>query len=117
MNRTRGLAYEARSSLSRDQVDDQTLTDRIRATIGRYADNSGAIEVQCIQGQVTLRGPIMASQLNRLLKATRGVRGVNGLDNQLDVRTQPQGGSAPQRSSTSSRSMGASASTTGTTQI
>jgi len=126
MNRTKGLASNARSSMSREQVDDQTLTDRIRATIGRYTDNVGAIEVQCVQGQVTLRGPIMASQLNRLLKATRGVRGVSGIDNQLDVRSQPQDGTAqrqrPYVRQESSSGIGAplcppGTSTTSTTQI
>jgi osmotically-inducible protein OsmY len=85
MNRTRGLAYEMRSGMSREQVDDKTLTERIRAQIGRYVDNAGAIVVECNEGNVILRGPIMASQLNGLLKATRGVRGVNNVDNQLDV--------------------------------
>lgn len=88
-NRAGGMVHEARRGLSREQVDDRTLSERIRATIGRYVDNVGAIDVQCMQGRVTLRGPVMASQLNRLLKGVRGVRGVSGIDNQLDVRTQP----------------------------
>jgi len=88
-NRANGMMHEARSSFSHEEVDDRTLTERIRAQIGRYADNAGAIEVQCIQGRATLRGPIQASQLNRLLKGIRGIRGVSGIDNQLDVRTQP----------------------------
>jgi hypothetical protein len=87
-NRTNGIVHEARSSISREAVDDDTLSERIRSTMGRYVDNIGAINVQCMQGRVTLRGPVMASQLNRLLKGIRGVRGVNGIDNQLDVRTQ-----------------------------
>jgi hypothetical protein len=88
-NHAIGLFHEARSGLSREQVDDRTLTERIRSTLGRYVDNVGAIDVQCVQGRVTLRGPVMASHLNRLLKGIRGVRGVSGIDNQLDVRTQP----------------------------
>jgi hypothetical protein len=96
-NRTNGLMHEARSSISSEQVDDNTLSERIRSSIGRYVDNVGAINVQCTQGRVTLRGPVMASQLNRLLKRIRGVRGVSGIDNQLDVRTQP--GSVSQENS------------------
>jgi len=92
-NRANGMMHEARSSFSSEEVDDRTLTERIRAQVGRYVDNAGAIEVQCVQGRATLRGPIQASQLNRLLKGIRGVRGVSGIDNQLDVRTQPQAGS------------------------
>ncbi len=88
-NRANGMMHEARSSLSREDVDDRTLTERIRATIGRYVDNAGAIEVQCLQGRATLRGPVMASQLNRLLKGVRGIRGINSIDNQLDVSAQP----------------------------
>jgi hypothetical protein len=87
-NRASGMVYEARSDLSREQVDDRTLTERIRSTIGRYVDNAGAIEVTVIDGRATLRGPIMASQLNRLLKGVRGIRGVNSIDNQMDVSSQ-----------------------------
>ena len=88
-NHATGMAHEARSSFSREQVDDRTLTERIRATIGRYVDNAGAIDVQCTQGRAMLRGAVMASQLDRLLKVVRGVRGVSGIDDQLDVRGQP----------------------------
>jgi osmotically-inducible protein OsmY len=88
-NRANGMMHEARSGISREQVDDNTLRERIRSSMGRYVDNVGAIDVQCMQGRVTLRGPVMASQLNRLLRGIRGVRGVSGIDNQLDVRTQP----------------------------
>ena len=34
-------------------------------------------------------GPVMASQHNRLLKGVRGIRGINSVDNQLDVSAQP----------------------------
>jgi osmotically-inducible protein OsmY len=88
-NRANGMMHEARSSFSHEEIDDLTLSERIRAQIGRYVDNAGAIEVQCTAGRATLRGPIQALQLNRLLKGIRGIRGVNGIDNQLDVRTQP----------------------------
>ena len=88
-NHATGMAHEARSSFSREQVDDRTLTERIRATIGRYVDNAGAIDVQCTQGRAMLRGAVMASQLDRLLKVVRGIRGVSGIDDQLDVRGQP----------------------------
>ncbi|HEV8377988.1 MAG TPA: BON domain-containing protein, partial [Tepidisphaeraceae bacterium] len=88
-NRANGMMHEARSSFSHEQVDDNTLTERVRSTMGRYVDDSSVIHVQCIQGRVTLRGPVMAAQLNRLLKGVRGVRGVSGIDNQLDVRAQP----------------------------
>ena len=88
-NHATGMAHEARSGFSREQVDDRTLAERIRATIGRYVDNAGAIDVQCTQGRAMLRGAVMASQLDRLLKVVRGVRGVSGIDDQLDVRGQP----------------------------
>ncbi|HEV8293409.1 MAG TPA: BON domain-containing protein [Tepidisphaeraceae bacterium] len=119
-NHATGMAYEARSSLSREQIDDRTLSERIRSTMGRYVDNVGAIDVQCIQGRVTLRGPVMASQLNRLLKGIRGVRGVSGIDNQLEV--QAQRGSVGRENSftrggTSPSSRSDIGSTTSSTQI
>ena len=92
-NRANGMMHDARSSIAREQVDDNTLTERVRSAMGRYVDNVSAINVQCTQGRVSLRGPVMASQLNRLLKGIRGIRGVSGIDNQMDVRTQPQAGS------------------------
>jgi len=88
-NHASGMMHEARSGVSHERVDDDTLSKRIRSTMGRYVDDSSAINVQCIQGWVTLHGPVPASQLNRLLRGVRGVRGVSGIDNQLDVRAQP----------------------------
>ena len=126
-NRANGMMHEARSSFSHEKVDDRTLRERIRSTLGRYVDDIGAIDVQCSQGRVKLRGPIMASQLNRLLKGIRRVRGVSGIDNHLDIRTQP--GSVGRensftrgaRSASSEAQIGAPfcppGSTTGSTQI
>jgi len=123
-NRANGMMHDARSSLSSEQVDDGTLRERIRSSMGRYVDNIGAIDVQCTAGRVTLRGPVMASQVNRLLKGIRGVRGVSGIDNQLDVRTQP-GSVARENSFTRGRSSASNigaplcppGSTTSSTQI
>jgi len=128
-NRAGGMMHEARSSFSHEEVDDNTLTQRVRSTIGRYVNNAGAVSVQCMQGRVMLSGPVMASELNRLLKSIRGVRGVNSIDNQLNVSAQPgsvgrensftRGGSSATSSSRAQRSapLGPPGTTTSSTKI
>ena len=114
-NHASGMVHDARSGFSHEQVDDDTLSERIRSTMGRYVDDSSAINVQCIQGRVTLHGPVPASQLNRLLRGVRGVRGVSGIDNQLDVQAQP--GSVGRDNSFTRSGSPAAGTTTSSTRI
>src|SRR5690348_12498581 len=61
-NRTRGLASELEHTFTGDEpVADRVLVDRVRATMGRYVSHPRALVVEADQGQIRLRGPILAA--------------------------------------------------------
>lgn len=68
-HRVWGSVAEAKHRFAQEQVDDATLVARVRSTLGR----------------VTLRGPILAREVERLLTMVQSVHGVHAVDNQLDV--------------------------------
>ena len=84
-NRAYGMFAETKSILRGEGVTDNVLVDRVRAKLGRYPTQLGAVGVEVNDGIVTLRGPILASELETILGATKYVRGVKGVDNQLTV--------------------------------
>ncbi len=87
-NRVYGLAVETKSVFRREIISDDVLVDRVRARIGRLPVHAGAIDVTANDGLVTLRGPVLAEKLPRLLRCVRLVRGVSDVDNQLEVHTE-----------------------------
>jgi gas vesicle protein len=98
-NRASGMAHDAGSYASGayssaksamgmgggQQVDDTTLADRVRSTIGRM-DNASGVMCRCENGRVILTGNIPASGVESLVSAVRGIGGVSGVDNQLVIR-------------------------------
>jgi osmotically-inducible protein OsmY len=88
-NRAYGVVAETKSILKGEGVTDDVLVDRVRAKLGRYPVQMGAIGVQANDGTVTLSGPISATELPAVLRATKFVRGVKGVDNQLTVQAEP----------------------------
>src|SRR5205823_4865528 len=83
--RAQGLAAEASSRLTREHPDDRVLGERVRSKIGRYLSHPGSIEVGVRDGRVTLRGPILAREVDWLLDAVAAVPGVTGVENRLEV--------------------------------
>jgi hypothetical protein len=83
-NRTRGLAATAWGSIRRESVDDDRLIERVRAALGRVCSHPKAIAVEAIDGEVTLRGDVLALEANSVLAAARSVRGVSELVDELD---------------------------------
>jgi hypothetical protein len=84
-NRTKGIAAAARSRFSSDQVDDRQLADRVRSQLGRASTHPRAIEVDAHDGVVTLRGPILAREVDPVVAAVEDVRGVRSVSNALEV--------------------------------
>jgi uncharacterized membrane protein len=81
--RARGLLATGRRVLRRESVADETLTERVRAVLGRYASHPHALEVSSQEGAVTLSGPILAHEVHPLLHAAKGVAGVRSVHNDL----------------------------------
>jgi hypothetical protein len=84
-NRARGIAAATRGRLWNGEVDDDTLIERVRAKLGRVASHSRAIDVLADDGIVTLRGPILASEVPNVLATIRSVRGVEDVVNHLQA--------------------------------
>ena len=90
-NRTRGFAAETRGWIEERAVDDARLLERVRARLGRVSSHPRAIDVEVQGGQVTLRGPVLSSEVQDLLSAAAGVRGVRSLINELEPHDSPEG--------------------------
>jgi osmotically-inducible protein OsmY len=87
-NRAQGLIAEARSKFSSETVSDEVLIERVRAELGRHPVHQRALQITAYQGEVRLSGPALASEVEEIVKAVSAVRGVEGVDNQLEVHEQ-----------------------------
>ena len=87
-NRAQGLVAEARSAFRHEEVSDDVLVARVKAELGRHAVHHRALEITAADGRVTLRGPALASEVDELVRAVSSVRGVAGVDNQLEIHEQ-----------------------------
>ena len=89
-NRSRGFVARLRGRLADlgdrmrgKPVDDFILAARVRAKLGHLYWQPGAISVQCRDGRVELKGPILASEMDRVLRGIAIVNGVRSIDNDL----------------------------------
>jgi BON domain len=88
-NRARGAVAELRGRLRNETVSDDVLTERVRARVGAVLGHASSIEVAVQDGQVMLSGPVLAHDVDRLLRRVAAVRGVQGVDNRLEVHAEP----------------------------
>jgi osmotically-inducible protein OsmY len=85
-NRARGLVASARARLQADQPDDEVVSERVRAELGRVVSNAGSVVVEVDHGVVTLSGPITGSEREALLGVVRRVRGVRDVEDRLETQ-------------------------------
>lgn len=90
-NRVQGVAAEVRAARTDEPVDDVRLLERVRAELGRATTHPRAIDVIVANGEVSLRGPILASEVNGLITTVSAVRGVRSVVNQLEPHTSDEG--------------------------
>jgi hypothetical protein len=88
-NRARGVVAELRGRLASHEVSDHVLVQRVRSRVGAVVGHAGSIGVSVVDGRVTLSGPVLAEECDRLLRRVRGVRGVKDVDDQLEVHAEP----------------------------
>lgn len=84
-NRTRGLIASIQSRLTSEQPDDSVLVDRIRSKIGRIVSHPAAIHVTAQEGDVTLSGPVLTSEVPHLLSSVKWIPGVKDVTNNLEL--------------------------------
>ena len=99
-NRAAGFLAEAKTMvLGGEPATDDRLVQRVRSALGRLVSHPRAIEVSARDGRITLRGPVLAREVDNLLAGVRAVSGVHDVDNLLAVHEEPgnipdlQGGS------------------------
>jgi gas vesicle protein len=90
-NRAVGIAAAARGRLANDDVDDATVIERVRAKLGRVCSHPRAIDVEVDDGNVTLRGPLLKSELDTVLGGVAAVRGVRSVNNELEQHVSAEG--------------------------
>ncbi len=84
-NRLRGKVIEAQAALSEAPVSDEVLIERIRARLGHRSENTRNILVTVKNGMATVAGPVLAGEVDAVIRCVQGVRGVRGITNSLDV--------------------------------
>ena len=84
-NRTRGLVAGAASRLRKGSADDHKLEGRVRSKLGRHLSNPSALQVQCEDGLVILSGPVLASELDKVLAKVQKIKGVHEVESRLEI--------------------------------
>ena len=84
-NRAGGFLAQAWASLRHQAVPDEVLGERVRAKLGRVASHPNSIEVIASHGRVTLTGPILEREAERVVRQLYSVRGVRYVENKLEV--------------------------------
>ena len=84
-NRVRGLAAEAKGLIAEREISDEALAQRVRSKLSGWISHPRSIEVTVDGGKVTLSGPILASEVDRLVNQISSMRHVRGVLNQLEV--------------------------------
>lgn len=83
--KAKNLAASARSHFKLESISDRILAARVRSRLGRNITYSKAIEVEALNGVITLRGPVLINEVDRLLSCAGSVSGVNEVCNELEV--------------------------------
>lgn len=83
-NRSSGLAARVRGRLEPRPVSDDKLAERVRSRIGRWVSHPGSIDVQVVQGEAIVSGPVLEAEASSLLSAVRRTPGVQNVIDRLE---------------------------------
>jgi uncharacterized membrane protein len=88
-NRTRGLIAEITSWFRSESPDERMLSERVRSRLGFLVEHPSSIDAAAWNGRITLSGPVLAHEVERLLDEVRRIPGVQEVVNHLDVHKEP----------------------------
>lgn len=88
-NRARGVVAELRGVLTRGDVTDPVLLQRVRARISAVVGRTSSIEASVDTGRVTLSGPVLATDVDRLLRRVLAIPGVREVEDRLEIHAEP----------------------------
>jgi hypothetical protein len=66
------------------RMEDFRVLKRVRSELGHVSSHPKAMDVQVNRGTVTLRGPVLNTEVVDILTGVESVRGVNALQYELD---------------------------------
>ncbi|HJW44952.1 MAG TPA: BON domain-containing protein [Lysobacter sp.] len=85
VHRLNGTVARTRARLSQGPVDDDQLLERIRSRLGHLLEHPRSVEVAVRDGNVVLTGRASAADIDHLMEAISGMRGVEDVENRLWV--------------------------------
>jgi BON domain len=83
--RLRGMVYQARAGLGVEEVPDDILVERVRAQLGLPVSHPQAIDVRARNGCVILAGPVLADEVEDLIRQVERIAGVRSIQSELDL--------------------------------
>jgi uncharacterized membrane protein len=89
-HRAYGFWAEGGRLFQREEISDDVLEARVRSRIGRSVSHPHAVSVAVRDGRVTMSGPVLAHEANRLLSGVSSLRGLKGVENVMTVHTKAE---------------------------
>jgi uncharacterized membrane protein len=89
-NRARGAVAEARSLVPLGGVSDEVLVEQVRSRIDRVISFPHFVEVSARDGDITVRGAVLESELDNLLSAVSSIRQVASVHKELRTYREPR---------------------------
>jgi osmotically-inducible protein OsmY len=87
--RLRGMVYRAKPGPAGEEIPDDILVERVRAQLERPVSHPRAIDVRAQDGCVFLAGPILAAEVEDLIRQVASIAGVRSIQSELDLHDQP----------------------------
>ena len=107
-NRGKGALSEVKARWMEEDVPDSILEARVRSHVGHHVSRTGWVEMTAHNGVIVLTGSLPKQEASTLLAQVEAVRGVKGVDDQLNIQSEGNG-----RSKGWARTMGMVASAVG----
>ncbi len=83
--RRRARTRRALARVGRRRLSDAALAERVERVLARSVSHPRSITVEVKQGRVVLGGPVIAREVDSLLRRVRRVRGVRGVRSRMDA--------------------------------
>ncbi len=84
LNRGQGLVAETANFFKADEATDDKIVARVRTRLGRLVEKPDDIKVEAHEGNITFTGSVGSQELAGLMAGVAKIRGVRGIDNQLE---------------------------------